>query len=258
MANSKSSTSVMFCGTAAGSLLPLYIVYRAKNVYDTWIENGPPDARYNATSHLMNEVWKELHENNKAEQNLKAGFRTCGIFPYDKAPVMKKLDKSVAPGVDDVQALSDAVLTYMKDSRQPDPTVKRGKKRKVTTEPGKSISIEDFVSDVNKPTVSKKRKVSSQLQSNDSTDACVSDSDYTANNLAKKPKVAKKKSKSSVKKKTVSKKRNSGNRTVANKRITNKKLVSPTISSQISSGDECISDSKIPIQPKRKAKNVRK
>lgn len=35
VANSKSSTSVMFCGTAAGLLLPIYVVYRAMNVYDT-------------------------------------------------------------------------------------------------------------------------------------------------------------------------------------------------------------------------------
>ncbi len=200
MANSKSSTSVMFCGTAAGVLLPIYVVYRAINVYDTWIENGPPGARYNATSHgwfesttfldwfrtvyiphartligpkviigdnlsshinedvvelaheenvificlppncthlaqpldvaffgplknswrkilwkfkishptervipkdllivLMNELWQSMFVDNKAEANLKAGFRACGIFPLDKEQVLKRMDKKVVP-----------------------------------------------------------------------------------------------------------------------------------------------------------------
>lgn len=51
MAHSKTSTSVMFCGSATGEILPIYVVYKAQNVYDTWIKDGPPGARYNATPH---------------------------------------------------------------------------------------------------------------------------------------------------------------------------------------------------------------
>lgn len=43
----KSSTSVMFCAAADGTLLPPYIVYRAKNVYPEWVMNGPPGSCYN-------------------------------------------------------------------------------------------------------------------------------------------------------------------------------------------------------------------
>jgi len=44
---SKSSTSVMFCGTASGVILPLYVVYKAEHLYNTWTYNGPPGTRYN-------------------------------------------------------------------------------------------------------------------------------------------------------------------------------------------------------------------
>lgn len=45
--SSKSSNSVMFAVLGDGTLLPPYVVYRAKNIYPEWIENGPPGARYN-------------------------------------------------------------------------------------------------------------------------------------------------------------------------------------------------------------------
>lgn len=47
--HSKSSTSVMFCGNAAGRLLPPYVVYRGKGdgLWDTWREGGPAGTTYN-------------------------------------------------------------------------------------------------------------------------------------------------------------------------------------------------------------------
>lgn len=214
MAHSKTSTSVMFCGTATGVILPLYVVYRAKFVYHTWVENGPPGARYNATpsgwfdgsvftdwfktvyipyarklpgtkvligdnlsSHFSEEVlklaakenvrfvclppnsthvaqpldvsffgplkriwrkilmeyklkhvkvkvvpkdefpkllrktWDHFHRaDNRGKEDLKSGFRTCGIVPCDRRPVLRKIDKTVTIE-DNVAALSDAVLT---------------------------------------------------------------------------------------------------------------------------------------------------
>lgn len=47
---SKSSISVMMAGTAAGELLPPYIIYKANNVYDTWTTGGPKGTRYNRTA----------------------------------------------------------------------------------------------------------------------------------------------------------------------------------------------------------------
>ncbi|CAK1601668.1 unnamed protein product [Parnassius mnemosyne] len=45
--SSKSSTSVMFAGTASGVLLPPYVVYKAEHLYNTWTEGGPPNTVYN-------------------------------------------------------------------------------------------------------------------------------------------------------------------------------------------------------------------
>lgn len=51
MNSTKSSTSVMFCGSAAGIALPPYIIYKAEHLWSTWTENGPRGARYNRTKH---------------------------------------------------------------------------------------------------------------------------------------------------------------------------------------------------------------
>lgn len=47
--SSKASTSIMVCGSAAGELAPVYVVYKAENMWETWTENGPTGARYNRT-----------------------------------------------------------------------------------------------------------------------------------------------------------------------------------------------------------------
>ena len=43
----KGSISIMFCGTASGELLPVYVVYKAANMWTTWTAGGPKSARYN-------------------------------------------------------------------------------------------------------------------------------------------------------------------------------------------------------------------
>lgn len=47
--SSKAATSVMLCGNAAGELAPVYVVYKAENMWGTWAENGPSQARCNRT-----------------------------------------------------------------------------------------------------------------------------------------------------------------------------------------------------------------
>ena len=49
ISNSKESTSVMFSGFADGTVLPLFVVYKGKNMYENWMSGGPPGARYAAT-----------------------------------------------------------------------------------------------------------------------------------------------------------------------------------------------------------------
>ena len=38
MNNSQACTSLMFCGSASGKLLPPHVIYEAKNIYKNWIE----------------------------------------------------------------------------------------------------------------------------------------------------------------------------------------------------------------------------
>lgn len=45
--SSKTSTSVMFSGTASGVMLPVYIVYKSEHLYPSWTYHGPPEARFN-------------------------------------------------------------------------------------------------------------------------------------------------------------------------------------------------------------------
>ena len=47
--NSKSWTSLMFCDTATEQILPVYVVYKALNVYQGWMERGLPNARYSSS-----------------------------------------------------------------------------------------------------------------------------------------------------------------------------------------------------------------
>ncbi|XP_051164760.1 uncharacterized protein LOC127283741 [Leptopilina boulardi] len=49
--SSKSSTSIMFCGNAAGKQVSPYIVFKSEHMWKKWTEGGPMDARYNRTSH---------------------------------------------------------------------------------------------------------------------------------------------------------------------------------------------------------------
>lgn len=55
--SSKSSISLMIAGNAAGDLLPAYVVYKSKHLWDTWTENGRPGARYANTQ----SGWFESH-----------------------------------------------------------------------------------------------------------------------------------------------------------------------------------------------------
>ncbi|CAG5056515.1 unnamed protein product [Parnassius apollo] len=47
--STKGAISLMFSVTANGSLLPIYVVYKAENLYSEWIQGGPRGTRYNRT-----------------------------------------------------------------------------------------------------------------------------------------------------------------------------------------------------------------
>ena len=45
----KASTSLMLAGTASGEVLAVYVVYKSDHLWNTWVEEGSPKARYNRT-----------------------------------------------------------------------------------------------------------------------------------------------------------------------------------------------------------------
>ena len=47
--SSKASISLVYCGSAAGALLPPYVVYKVENMWDFWCIGGPKGTRYNHT-----------------------------------------------------------------------------------------------------------------------------------------------------------------------------------------------------------------
>lgn len=49
MNSTKSCTSIMMCGNAAGEMLSPYVVYKAEHLWDTWTEGGPEGCRYDRT-----------------------------------------------------------------------------------------------------------------------------------------------------------------------------------------------------------------
>lgn len=48
--HSKSNISIMICGNAAGDLLPPFVCYKAKNLYEGWMQGGPSGTEYSATA----------------------------------------------------------------------------------------------------------------------------------------------------------------------------------------------------------------
>jgi hypothetical protein len=49
MEHSKTSISIMACGSASGVFLPPYVVYKAENVYEGWTQGGPAGIMYNCS-----------------------------------------------------------------------------------------------------------------------------------------------------------------------------------------------------------------
>ncbi|KAJ8930056.1 hypothetical protein NQ314_017221 [Rhamnusium bicolor] len=39
--HSKSAVSIMFCGSASGTLLSPYVIYKSEHMWDRWAENSP-------------------------------------------------------------------------------------------------------------------------------------------------------------------------------------------------------------------------
>ena len=64
--SSKISVSIMYCGSAAGLIIPPYGVYKSEHLWSTWCEGGPSGVRYNRSRSDWFDTccfvdWFELH-----------------------------------------------------------------------------------------------------------------------------------------------------------------------------------------------------
>lgn len=49
----KSFISVMFCASATGFLLPPFVVYKSKRLFQQWCVDGPPDTGYDTSERYV-------------------------------------------------------------------------------------------------------------------------------------------------------------------------------------------------------------
>ena len=90
---------------------------------------------------LLSKVMDEIEPN--ASNNIKAGFRECGIFPLNKEKVMSKIPQAEGETSQVETRVSESVIELLQTMRYESSTTTQRRKR-ISVEPGKSISPEDF------------------------------------------------------------------------------------------------------------------
>ncbi|CAH2087506.1 unnamed protein product [Euphydryas editha] len=117
---SKSSISLMMAGTAAGELLPPYVIYKANNIYDSWITGGPKE---------------------NVELNLKVGFQKAWLVPVGCDQVLSRLPNYDNEDPDKSRyAVDKSVLEILKEMKYGTTNIKEpARKRKLNARSGKSL-----------------------------------------------------------------------------------------------------------------------
>jgi len=83
--------------------------------------------------------------NNKLKlENVTAGFRACGIYPTDRAAVVKRLlnENSYEGGAAVEGLFNDAILTILKKHCDSEPKERKQRGKKIT--PGKAVLSQDI------------------------------------------------------------------------------------------------------------------
>lgn len=90
--------------------------------------------------HLLKKLMDALTE--KSSDNLKAGFKKCGIYPCDITPLLERLPPSSEARSSEVE---NSFVEYLENKRTQLTTIKPRKKKRVQVAAGKSIAHEDLV-----------------------------------------------------------------------------------------------------------------
>ncbi|KAJ8918218.1 hypothetical protein NQ315_014087 [Exocentrus adspersus] len=180
--SSKSSNSVMFAVLGDGTMLPPYIVYKAKNMYSEWVENGPEGARYNRFPNgwfdcqIFEDWFSFVANDNKTicmENNidfiflpansthvcqpldvavfapLKKGWRQLltetGLIPVNSNKVLEKLiSPSNQPATVTQVALEESFRQIMKDKINVNENIPVKRRKKIDVPAGKLVTLDDI------------------------------------------------------------------------------------------------------------------
>ncbi|KAK3758355.1 hypothetical protein RRG08_004176 [Elysia crispata] len=78
MNSTKTSTSLMFAGMTAGKVLPVYVVFKAENLWSTWTEGGLEKCRRQLWANQENQAketeccaWKKHDSRGKRRRPVK-------------------------------------------------------------------------------------------------------------------------------------------------------------------------------------------
>ncbi|KAF0748682.1 jerky protein-like [Aphis craccivora] len=154
---SKVSISLMMCGNAAGQLLPPYVVYKAKGLWQPWTEGGPTGCRYNASPSgwfdaslfcnwfdksfpkLLKKLLDVLKLN--MESTLKNGFRKCGIFPCNADELLARLPQAINVS----SSVEESFIEHLNNKRYETTQTKKQirKKLKIAPDVGQNLVVED-------------------------------------------------------------------------------------------------------------------
>jgi hypothetical protein len=93
---------------------------------------------------LLKEVLQCLEEGNGTE-NMKSGFKKCGIYPLNRNEVLQRLPSCFnAETTNTTQVLNDTVIDYLKELRHGNESAKTTKRKKVNVPAGRSYLVEDI------------------------------------------------------------------------------------------------------------------
>ena len=95
---------------------------------------------------LLKQFCNEVCLFNEPNENLKSGFRKCGIYPLNAGSVLERLPGGLTgsqTAEDSASAVSSAIVNMLQSMRTP-PESNRRRKKRVDVAPGKSISTSDL------------------------------------------------------------------------------------------------------------------
>lgn len=86
----------------------------------------------------------------RINQNVRSGFRKCGILPLNPNEVYARLPPSSSNDQSN-DAVDNVFINYLSALRAPPITSERGRKKRLSTAPGKSVSVDELSNPLSGP-----------------------------------------------------------------------------------------------------------